>query len=196
MTQSSQSYDATSKWLHWGIAVAIGLVFVSAALMDVELPPDQRKMLFTAHKTTGFFLLLAGIFRVIWRSTHPAPPLSLKSMPQWQVKAAKATHFVLYALGLLVPLAGWLMVSAGPYGLSLFGVLAVPNIPMPSDPDLLNTLRHIFSGAHAIMATILLIVIVIHIGAAILHHFVDRDDVLLRMSPVCLEKFLINLRGK
>lgn len=197
MTQSSQGYDATSKWLHWGLAVAIGLMFVSAALMDIELPPDQRKMLFTAHKTIGFFILLAGIFRLFWRMKHPAPRLPTEIMPKWQIKAAKAAHFSLYALGIFVPIAGWKMVSAGPYGLSLFGVLPVPNLPMPSsDPDTLNTLRHLFSGAHEILATILLIVIVIHVGAAIMHHFVDRDDILLRMSPQCLEKFLISLRGK
>lgn len=102
-------YTAVARALHWIIAILIlgNLVFGFA---HDALPKDWAVM--PVHKSIGLTALALTLVRIIWRLTHPAPPLPA-AMPAWEKGAAHATHVVFYALMLILPLSGWIMSSAG-----------------------------------------------------------------------------------
>jgi cytochrome b561 len=99
-------------------------------------------------------------------------------MPAWQHRAAHATHFVLYALFFLVPLAGWAYSSASGFPVVVFGVIPLPDFA-PVDKELAALLK----SRHQMLAYALAIVVLLHIAAALKHHFLDRDGLLQRMWP-------------
>jgi cytochrome b561 len=123
-----------------------------------------------------FALTLA---RIGWRFTHPAPPLPA-TMPNWERWAAHGSHFLLYALMLGIPLTGWLRVSTDRLGIPTlwFGLFEVPHFPLVSD-----TLTHLMHDTHELMGNAMIVLLIVHVAAALKHHFWDRDSVLKRMLP-------------
>ncbi len=196
MVKDIKTYTTVAKAFHWVIALAVFAMFISVMMMDADLSPEGRKALYTFHKSLGFLILIATVFRLAWRHRHPAPPLPVELMPSWQIIAANFAHASLYVLAFLVPLVGWAMVSAGPYGLKLFGVITIPNLPLPMTGEGVvdQTVVELLSKAHEVLGILLAVTIVFHISGAILHHFVYRDDVLLRMTPDSMRGFLLRLR--
>lgn len=187
-------YDPIAKALHWVIALAIFVMFGTAVLMDAA-PDDIKPAVYMAHKSTGMLVLLLMLARVVWFAFHARPPLPEHMMPRWQILAARFVHACLYLLGILAPLIGWALVSTGTKGLSLYGLFDLPLLPLAGLVESYPDLRGALSEAHEVLATLFAIFIVVHIGATILHHFVDRDDVLLRIAPDCAHRWLRRLRG-
>ena len=99
-------------------------------------------------------------------------------MPDWQVRAAAATHVLLYALMLAIPLSGWLYSSATGVQVVYLGLVPLPDL-VPKD----KTLAAVLKAVHGTLNFTLLALVIIHSGAALKHHFVDRDAVLRRMLP-------------
>ena len=97
-------------------------------------------------------------------------------MPAWQRHAAHASHFLLYVLFFATPIAGWLFSSATGLQVVYFGVLPIPDLIGRS-----KEAAHVLRAVHQWLAYTLAAVVAIHAGAALRHHFVDRDDVLRRM---------------
>jgi cytochrome b561 len=158
-------YTGVAIGLHWLIALAlIGSFALGLYMHELPLSPQKLK-LYSWHKWAGVTIFLFVALRLGWRLTH-RPPALPAAMPSWQRKAAEATHVLLYLLMFAVPLSGWLMSSAKGFQTVWFGVLPLP--------DLLDMLLN-FSMAALVVA---------HLGAALKHHFVDRDDVLSRMLPL------------
>ena len=188
------TYTPMAKAFHWLIVLAVLIMFASALAMDVA-DEQLRRMVFTTHKTTGFLILLVTFARLYWRRRNPppAPPFSANHKPLWENIVAVATHHGLYALSVLVPLAGWALVSVGPHGLQLFGIIPVFNLPLTSLAEA-GTLRPLLGEAHELLASFFALLIALHIAGALKHHFIDKDGTLLRMSPVCLHKFLKRVR--
>jgi cytochrome b561 len=170
-------YGAVAIVLHWVLALAIPCaIAVGIYMHDLPLSPHKLKV-YSWHKWIGVTIFLLAVFRVLWRATHPAPPLPA-AIPPWQRNAAQATHLLLYVLILVIPLSGWLMSSA--YGVQVvyFGLLPLPDL-LAKDKALADQLKELHQGLNITMALLL----VAHVGAALKHHFVDRDDVLRRMLP-------------
>tara|TARA_E500000318_G_scaffold31959_1_gene31880 strand:- start:3049 stop:3627 length:579 start_codon:yes stop_codon:yes gene_type:complete len=131
------------------------------------------------HKSLGFVLLLVAVFRLVLSLLRQGPALPPK-MPMWERRAAKTSHRALYMLMFLLPFSGWLMVSASPLGIPtlIFDVVELPPLVTPdADLEALSRALHI-----AIAATLAMLVVV-HIAAALKHHFIDHDNVLRRMMP-------------
>ncbi|MFA6279755.1 MAG: cytochrome b [Bdellovibrionales bacterium] len=188
-------YDPVAKTLHWGTVLAIGFMLVLGGVMGEDFwPPDVRRALFTTHKTIGILILLATFFRLYWLYRHHAPPLPVASMPRWQVWAARLTHRGLYALLIVIPLSGWALVSMSGHGIQLFGLWPVPNLPLLDLVAKDGFFYTLIEESHESLAGLLVLLVGIHTGAALLHHFFERDDILLRMSPVCLGGWLNRLR--
>ena len=137
-------------------------------------PTSARSYYFNLHKSFGVTLLALILFRVYWRVTHLPPALPV-SMAAWQKKAAKASHHSLYLLMVLMPLSGVIMATYSKYGIKWFGIPVIKGLD--NEP-----MREIFKQAHEILAVLLLSVIVIHVLAALKHKFVDKDEVMGRMS--------------
>ena len=170
-------YTRTAKGLHWLIALLIlGLLGLGFYMHDLPLSP-QKLQLYSWHKWAGVTVFLLVIVRLAWCVTHQPPPLPA-GMPRWQQWAAHTTHVLLYLLMLAIPLSGWLMSSAKGFQTVWFGVLPLPDL-LAKDKvlgDLLATL-------HMSLNLLLVALLVAHVGASLKHHFINKDDVLLRMLP-------------
>jgi len=196
MTSTAQTFDPVAKTMHWLVAFAVLFMLVLGGVMvDAgDFSPELRRALFTTHKTIGILIFFATLFRLYWRRKNPPPPLPLHLMPRWQIIAARFVHKALYVLTLVIPLAGWVLVSTGPYGIALFGVIPFPILPL-AELEQADTLREIMSETHETLASFLAVLIVLHIGGTFMHHFVDRDDVLMRIAPEWSHKILNRIRG-
>nr|AID57570.1 cytochrome B561 [uncultured bacterium] len=141
----------------------------------------QRFVIFQWHKSFGITVLILSLFRLIWRLTHKAPALP-DGMKPWEKAAAKFTHIGFYVLMIGVPLLGWAMVSAStlPVENQLFYLIPLPDMPGVSES---NTASRRLSQLHEIGAKLILFLFVLHLGAALKHHFVEKDGTLARMIP-------------
>ena len=129
----------------------------------------------TAHKSLGITLLLLVLLRLCWRWTHAAPPPPAGARP-WELRAARLSHFALYLLMILVPLSGWLDASTSIVPWKLWWTVPWPAIAAPD-----QHLHEIAEELHESLVWWLVAVLAIHVAAALQHHFVKRDQVLLRM---------------
>jgi cytochrome b561 len=137
----------------------------------------QQLALLARHKSIGLTIFALAVLRLLWRWYSPPPPFPA-AMPRWQVNAARFTHYAFYALLFLLPISGLVMSAASNYPVSYFGLFTIPNVVAPDE-----TLKHIMKERHEMLFDILVAVAVVHVVAALKHHFVDRDDVLRRMLP-------------
>ena len=190
-------YNAVAVLIHWLTAIAIvGMLVVGWIMEDMPNSDPDKFMLFQAHKSVGITILILSLFRVVWRMTHPVPPMS-SAIPLWQRKAAQATHLLFYVLILALPLTGWAVVSTSSFNIPtlLYGVIPWPHLPIL--PMLENkAMIHEFLGeTHGTLASIITALLVLHIGAAWKHHLINRDDTLTRMAPRFLTRFLNRFGG-
>jgi cytochrome b561 len=114
------------------------------------------------------------------------PPALPATMPVLERRAAEGTHIALYAFMLALPLTGWALVSVSPYNIPtvLYGLIPWPDLPILSTLADKHTADSIMTFIHSRLAYILIIMLAIHIGAALRHHFLLRDGILRRMLPI------------
>ncbi len=169
-------YTSTAIGLHWLLALMIvGSFGVGLTMADLPISP-QRVKLFNWHKWAGVTILALSAVRLLWRLTHRPPPDL--PMPAWQRHAAHGTHLALYVLCLAVPLAGWAYSSAAGFPVVWFGVLPLPDF-VPADRPLAEALK----ALHGALAFTLAGIVLLHVAAALKHHWIDRDGTLQRMRP-------------
>lgn len=171
------AWAAPAKALHWLVAAlvlaqfALGWSAVAWHLSPVKLD------LFVWHKSIGMLILALMAVRVGVRLRYGAPSLP-RGTPPWERRAATASHCLLYALVLAMPLSGWIVNSAANVPLRLFWWLPLPPIVAPS--KMIETLA---ARVHLGLFVALALMVTVHAAAALRHHFVLRDDVLARMLP-------------
>ena len=174
-------YNGLAIFLHWLLALAlVGIFSVGLYMADLPFSP-QRLKLYNWHKWAGITILTLSAIRLLWRLSHkpPALPQSVTlGMPGWQVSAYHATHVLMYALFFIVPLVGWAYSSAAGFPIVLFGVLPLPDFVSASKP-----LAELIKPWHEISAFALAGLVVLHVAAAVKHHFIDKDGLLDRMLP-------------
>lgn len=177
----SSRYDGVAITLHWVLAVALVAIFAMGLYMaDLPFSP-QRLKLYNWHKWAGVVILTLSVVRVLWRATHRPPALPqavARAMPGWQMGAYRATHGLFYALFFIVPLVGWAYSSAAGFPIVVFGVL-----PLPDFVPVSKALAALIKPWHEIAAFALAALVVLHVGAALKHQWVDRDGLLDRMLP-------------
>lgn len=170
-------YTGTAISLHWLIAFLILAAFPLGLYMsDLTLSPLKLK-LESYHKWIGVTVFLLAAARLAWRATHTPPPLPA-TMPAWERYAAHGLHHLLYVLLFAIPLSGWLMSSAKGFQVVYLGVLPLPDL-VGKDKALGNVLREV----HELLNFGMLGLVIGHVGAALKHQFIDRDDILARMLP-------------
>ncbi len=172
----SSRYSGVAIAFHWLLALLIVGTF-SVGLYMHELPfSPTRLKLYNWHKWAGVTILALSALRLLWRLTHRPPPDL--PMPAWQRLAAHGAHWALYALFFLVPLAGWAYSSAAGFPVVVFGVLPLADLVAPD-----RALAEVLKERHALLAFALAGVVLLHVAAALKHHFIDRDGLLDRMRP-------------
>lgn len=177
MADTPPAYTRTAIALHWLIALLVFGAFPLGVYMhDLPFSPGRLK-LYSYHKWLGVTVFLLALARVLWRLKHPAPPPPA-GQPAWQRVAATATHHLLYALILAVPLSGWLMSSAKGFQTVYLGVIPLPDL-LGKDKALGDALATVHQALNFTLAAL----VGAHLAAALKHHFLDRDEVLARMIP-------------
>lgn len=173
----TQHYTKLAKLFHWLTAVAvIGMLGLGWYMTSLELSPFMLKV-FSWHKWIGICILILTVLRLIWRFRHPAPPLPDDIPPVLRL-SANAGHVMLYGLLIGLPLAGWIHSSAAGFPVVWFSVIPLPDLVGPSKPT-----SDVFSWLHWAGGLLLIALLIAHIGAAIWHHTVKHDDILVRMLP-------------
>jgi cytochrome b561 len=174
-TGSQPRYGVVARLLHWTIAVLI-VGAVTLGLVTISLDSGETQdSLFALHKSVGLTVLLLMCLRTLWRATHPAPALP-HAMPLWQHWAAHATHGLLYVVAFALPISGYVAVAARGRETLFLGQWSVPRW-VPLDRSLAHTAEFI----HQLNQYALYALVLGHIGAALYHRFVVRDDILQRM---------------
>jgi cytochrome b561 len=185
MSAAVQRYSVVAVVLHWLIGIAI-VAMIAAGLIMTNMTPGSTAQfqLYQLHKSVGITVLLLSFVRLAWRLMHPVPPLPTTLKP-WEHVAARVTHFGFYVLMIAVPFTGWAMVSASVFNIPtlLYGVIPWPHLPFL--PDLANKepIEEALSEIHELLAFGIVALLILHIGAALKHHFVLKDDVVTRMMP-------------
>ncbi|WP_346912771.1 cytochrome b [uncultured Roseibium sp.] len=176
-------YGRVAIAFHWSMAVLI-IFMLALGLYMHELPQTDPATfrLYQLHKSVGFVVLALAVLRLLWRLMNPAPKLP-DTMKPWERLAAHAGHIGLYVLMFALPLSGWLMVSASPWNIPtiLFDVLPIPHLPVPEALGPKAEAEATLKTVHALGAYALIGLLVAHIGAALKHHFIERDETLRRM---------------
>ena len=173
---SKERWGQVSIALHWlTTLLVIGLAVVG--LVMTELPNSALKVqVYALHKSVGLTVLALAALRLLWRLVAGAPDEI--PAPRLQQLAAKAVHWALYVLLFALPLSGWLFNSAAGFPLKWFGVLALPKLFTGYNPEL----KHLAHELHESGFYLLALLLVLHAGAALYHHYLKKDDTLNRMT--------------
>jgi cytochrome b561/polyisoprenoid-binding protein YceI len=195
MNETQQRYTAVAIVLHWAIAAAIvSNLFIGwwmTGALDEAGTRARAIAAFQLHKSIGLTVLVLSLMRLLWRLTHKPPSLPTGMAP-WERFAAKATHWAIYALMVVVPLSGWTYVSsqwADGKALNVptlwFGLFAVPHLF--DAHAMADAARAAVAGrneaAHFYLAWSMAGLFVLHVAAALKHHYFNRDRVLTQMLP-------------
>ncbi len=174
-------YTGVAIAAHW--LLGLGLVCALALgwyMTGLPFSPSRLK-LYNWHKWLGISLLTLSLLRLLWRLTHRPPELPAaisRAMPRWQHWAHNGTHHAMYLLFFAVPLLGWAYSSAAGFPIVFLGVLPLPDF-VPASPALAEAIKPL----HGWAAWALVVLIAMHVGAALKHQFIDRDGLISRMLP-------------
>jgi len=174
VSEIANGFSWLQKTLHAVSAVLVLAMLLIGTSMVSTVGP-ARIWLLQWHRPLGITLLVLGLWRLGLRWRRPAPPLP-DAVAGWQKQAAHASHWLLYGLLVAMPLIGWAMVSAAGDPVQLLGGVTLPPIA-PTDPGLFATLR----SAHGLLARLFLLVVIGHLGAALMHGLIQRDGVFQSM---------------
>ena len=177
MNDPGPAYTGTAMALHWlsGLCIVCGFT-LGLWMIGLEFGPQKIRWV-TYHKWIGITVFLLAWVRLAWRWRHPPP--SPVPMPDWQRRAAAASHALLYGLMIVIPLSGWIYSSATGVSVVYLGLVPLPDL-VGKD----KALAAILKAVHVTLNYTLLALVIIHVYAALRHHFVDRDGVLARMLPL------------
>jgi len=177
ISSSPSRYSAVAQGFHWIIAGLIVAQFTLAWMAD-DLPLGMHKLaLLARHKSFGMTVLMLAVLRLFWRLFNRPPELPT-GMSKAERSLAKISHILFYVLLFAMPLTGWLMSSAKNYSVSWFGRFTWPDLIGKNERafELLKT-------THQTLSWLLFTLAILHILAALKHHFWSKDDVLRRMLP-------------
>jgi cytochrome b561 len=178
-------YSLPAIFLHWGIAILI-VVNVWLGFRYQSLNGFAQFQVLQWHKSVGVTILVLAVLRVSWRMLNP-PPAALPSVLPWQRKAARYAHGMLYILMVLLPLTGWIIVSASPTNIRtlLYGAIPWPHLGFVHSLVLAQrkSVEAVSTGIHHLLLYILCGLVLLHVSAALKHQFYDQDDLLARMLP-------------
>ena len=174
MTPDTGRWHWTQRLLHWLMALGLAGNVVLGFVLDTLGRGPVAIRWFGYHKSIGLSLLLLVLLRLLARAIHTRP--GLPPQPRWERVAHACTQSGLYLTMLLLPLSGWLYNSASGFPLRWFGWFGVPALS-GSDP----ALKSLALAVHQACAWALVALVLVHVAAALDHHFRRRDRVLREM---------------
>ena len=178
LRNTRDGYGLVAIAFHWTIAA----LFVVQAALGFRMSDMEDSLLklslYQWHKSFGLLILVLALTRLAWRLANPVPALP-ETLRPWEKRTARASHYMLYAGLIVVPLLGWATVSASPLGVPTlaFYLLYVPHLPVQVG----EAAEAALAATHGALATFVAAVALLHVAAALRHHFWLGDDVLRRM---------------
>ena len=172
---SVERYDLVAQGLHWAMAlILVYLIFSSSFEHTPDAVMEERIQL---HSGLGLTIVVLGVIRWLWRFVRPRPDEAKFDAP-WQRTIANTTHHMFYALFLVTPAIGFFLATLVSYPVRPFGLGPIYRWPedSPMAADLVNSL-------HGFAADVILVLLILHVAAALYHQFFKNDALILRMMP-------------
>jgi cytochrome b561 len=170
------NYGTPAKLLHWLIAALLAVQYPIGWLMPDLHRNMQPGAPMTFHVSFGLTILALIVLRLVWRLAHPVAPES--SLPSWQRLSSELVHWMLYVMVLATTLTGWLFASFRGWSLTFFYLVPLPMLSSDN-----AAAGKTIDGLHQAAEWLLLVLIVVHVGAALAHIFIYRDRIMQRMLP-------------
>ena len=167
-----QKWPASSRLLHWFSALLLLITWGLILLYG----NNESSLYINLHKAFGISVLFWTIARIVNRFFTDTPPSV--PMPKWQSVLATLTHFLLYALLIAMPIAGLLMSVYGGRPVDMFGLFEIPVFVTPD-----RSAARFYNDLHTDIIWPMLIVFTLsHLGGALYHQFIKKDNLIKRMS--------------
>lgn len=176
LKNTEHSYGIVSKAFHWLLFLMLTFSIVAGNFL-ASMPKGTEKLQAAGmHKSFGAILLMLILFRLVWRLINVVPkePEGTTAM---EALLANAMHWGLYLLMFAQPLSGIIMTQAAGYPVNFFGLFEFP-VFLDKDPSLAK----LALGVHGTVWILLVLAVIGHVGAALHHHFIKKDDVLKQMT--------------
>jgi len=182
---SATRYGFIASFLHWIIvAGVIAQYLLAEAAEENETAAASATGAMGLHQSLGVALLALALIRLVWRVIE-LPPARPPTMKRYEVQLARTAHAVFYLLLFAIPLTGWALATSDGHSLSYFGLFDLPQLrigaQLPIEGGTLS--KHQLEEIHEVLFNVLAGLAVLHVLAALKHHFFDRDDVLRSMLP-------------
>ena len=174
---SGSSWGAPAKLIHWLVAVLVFTQFGLGWLATGWRLSPAKLDLFVWHKSLGMVILALVLVRLLWRWANPTPELPA-DMPAWERAAARVSHALLYVTMITMPITGWIHNSAAGVPFSIFWRVPLPALVTPDERA-----AELAALGHFWLFVVFAVLLVLHIGAALRHHFVAGNHLLTRMLP-------------
>lgn len=176
MAQPTMRYAAPARILHWIVAILVVIQFYFGWASEQETDNNASFALIRLHFQLGMAIVALMLLRLLWRIANPAPVA--EPGPRWQRAAASATHLLLYALLLILPLTGYIIWVWMEAPRTVFGLVEVPALFTPPAED--ETGRAVAWYIHYFGAYTLAALVLLHIAAALWHEFWLSDRLIRR----------------
>jgi cytochrome b561 len=169
-------YGTTAKVFHWFIVALLVVQYPIGWLMPDIHRGQTPGAGMTFHISFGITILILILLRFVWRLTHPVAPES--SLPAWQRLGSEVVHWMLYVFVLATTVSGWLFASFRGWSVSFFYLFPMPMLSSDN-----AAAGKAIDGLHQAAEWALLVLIGVHVAAALAHVFLYRDRIMQRMLP-------------
>jgi len=174
-------YSGTARFFHWLIVALILIqapvgLYMSYRGNTLDIWDATTNALYNSHKLVGATILLLVLCRLAYRLVHGVPGHEPTIEP-WQAVVSRLNHWGMYVLLICVPIAGYIGISLFP-ALDIFGVIKLPAVVEPNKEAAATAFF-----VHGSLAVLLVLLVVVHVAAALFHYFIRKDNVLGRMLP-------------
>lgn len=173
LKSSADRYGNVAIGIHWVTAIAIIALLVVGFVAADTANEETKIQLLRVHTVTGIAVLVLTLFRIGWWLFADRMPHDVQGLPRWQARSAWLVHRLFYVVVIVLAASGIAMMALSGAGDVLFG----------DAPGLPDFTEYTSRAAHGIGARLLVILFVLHVGAALYHHFARRDGILRRMLP-------------
>ena len=178
-------YSPVGVAFHWIMAALVIFQLAWGTYAGWGYAGGDKVHALQVHSAVGLPILALAILRVVWRLIVPGPRNDADK-PGWQTTVARTLHVAFYICFFGLPLSGWAMWSAEapPGPLYLAGIVPWPQMPFDELPPKTRWLiLDLATDLHDALVIVLLVLVPLHVAAALKHHFWERDDVLQGMLP-------------
>jgi cytochrome b561 len=173
-----KKYTKTAMFFHWVMALLVIATFILGVnIINMPGITPEKLQYYSWHKWAGITIFGLACLRLLWRLGHP-PPEYPANMPNWEKLAASGAHIFLYVLIFCIPISGYLYSLAAGVPVVYLGIFPMPVI---IDPN--TELKPFFRLVHVVLNILLEATVILHVLAALKHHFIDRDEIMKRMLP-------------